>query len=494
MEGGRGAEAVVYHTLRETPWLGNAMAAQMKSPGSMRSRLAEFRLIPRLETFPRVVSFAQTEPGKVTLLAAFALGSRYFLPDFSSTLPLTFILALITFMPEYRRFILAVAPIVFLVLKSFQEPVLLGASLAVIALGILLYWCAMRWPKSRFGQRPVLFFLSGFTALIPLACAVPPRSLPDLILWALVGALASYLWFICYALADRNSTPARDLTLEMATFHPVWGSPPTPFPKGAAYLRRIEAQTPEQLAIVQLKGLKLLAWAILLAVFQGLWNNFFHGYLGIPTAAQALEMSARGAPAAWHLRWESQILGFFEIILIFSILGHRIIAACRMAGYNALRNTYRPLSSTTLAEFFNRFYYYFKELLVDFFFYPAFLRYWKGHKRLRMAFATFAAAFFGNSFYHLTRDWQIIRDAGLWKAITSYQVLFFYNAFLATGLCISQLRKRGPRASGFFRGRLVPALGVGLFYCILNVFEADERVYPLVEHLKFLASLFFIHF
>jgi hypothetical protein len=134
LTGGHGAEAVVYHTLRETPWWGNEMAAQMKSPGSMSNRLAEFRLIPRLETFPRVVSFAQTTPGKVTILAAFALGLRYFLPDFASTLPLTFILALMTFMPEYRRFILAVAPIIFLVLQTFRDPLLLGSSLAVIVI------------------------------------------------------------------------------------------------------------------------------------------------------------------------------------------------------------------------------------------------------------------------------------------------------------------------------------------------------------------------
>ena len=35
---------------------------------------------------------------------------------------------------------------------------------------------------------------------------------------------------------------------------------------------------------------------------------------------------------------------------------------------------------------------------------------------MRMIFATFAAAFFGNGLYHFTRDWEIIRDMGLWKA------------------------------------------------------------------------------
>ena len=469
------------------------MVAQLHSSQSPRNRLAEFRLIPRLETFPRMVSFAQTSLGRITMLAAFGLGLCYFLPSPLLTLFFTSMLAFMTFMPEYRRFILAVTPIAMVIIQSFKEPLLLGLNLVVVAFGIVLYWCAMRWPKSRFGQRPVAFLLVGFTALIVFACAATPRSLPYTILWNLVGLMASYVWFIAYALIDRSSTPARDLPLQLATFHPLWGSTGVPFPKGAAYLRRIEAQNPEQLAVVQLKGLKLLAWAILLAVFQTFWYRFFHGYLRIPTSDQALAMSVQGTPVAWHLRWESLILAFFELILSISILGHRIISFCRMAGFNALRNTYRPLSSTTIAEFFNRFYYYFKELLVDLFFYPTFLRYWKGHRRVRMAFATFAAAFFGNAFFHFTRDWQIIRDDGLWKAIANYEALLFYCAVLAAALSVSQLRKRGPRPAGFFRGRLLPAFGVGLFYCLLSVFETAERMYPLVEHLRYFASLFFIH-
>jgi hypothetical protein len=85
------------------------------------------------------------------------------------------------------------------------------------------------------------------------------------------------------------------------------------------YLRRIEAQDPEQLAIVQLKGLKLLVWAILLSLFQVLWTDFLHGYLRIPTSAQALAMSVHCTPVAWHLRWASQILFFFEVTLSVAI-------------------------------------------------------------------------------------------------------------------------------------------------------------------------------
>jgi hypothetical protein len=428
------------------------------------------------------------------MLTAFGCGACLFLPDRVSWLALVGTISLITFIPQRRRFLLAAAPILLVVAQDIYQPLLLGVTLAVIALGICLHLCAMRWPKSQFGQRPLAFLLTGFSMLILLACGTPPRSLPYAIMWPLVGAMASYVWFIGYAITDRNSKPGKDLTLELAAFRPLWGSTSTPFPKGAAYLRRIEAQNPEQLAVVQLKGLKLLMWAILLALFQTLWNSFFHSHLGIPTATQALTMSVRGTPAAWHVRWESQILAFFEFILSFSILGHRWIASCRMAGYNALRNTYRPLSSTTISQFFNRFYYYFKELLVDFFFYPTFLRYWKGHRRLRIVFATFAAAFFGIAFFHFTRDWQFIRDDGLWGAILNYQVFLFYCFILAAGLSISQLRKRGPKPQGFVRGQLIPSFGVGLFFCLLDVFGSTERNYSLVEHLKYLASLFFIHF
>jgi hypothetical protein len=472
----------------------NSMVTPSGLANAKAKSLVEFRLIPRIETFPAVVSFAQTSVGKSVLLAVFGLGMRYFLPNLASVLTLMLPLAFITFLPEYRRFVLALTPIAIVVAQTANDPLLLGLTLAVIALGILLYLCAMRWPKSLFAQRPVLFLLTGFSALICLACATTPRSTAYSILWSAVGVVASYVWFIAYAVTDRNSKPAQELTLELAAFRPLWGSTNTPFPKGAAYLRRIEAKNPEQLAIFQLKGLKLLVWAILLALFQTQWNKFFHGYLRIPLPDDALAMSVRGTPVAWHLRWESQLLAYFELVLFVSIFGHRIIACCRIAGFNALRNTYRPLSSTTIMEFFNRFYYYFKELLVDFFFFPAFLRYWKGHRRLRMIFATFAAVFFGNGFYHFTRDWNFIQSQGLWKAIASYQPSIVYNIVLSIGLCFSQMRKRGPRSEGFIRSSLLPSVGVCLFYTLVLVFSSASRVFSMLETLRYFASLFFIHF
>jgi hypothetical protein len=468
------------------------MLTQTETSRNQTGKLDEFRLIPRVDTWPQAVSLVQKPVGKLLLLALFA-GVVHFLvaPLYGVVLPAAF--AFITFLPEYRRPVLTVAPPVMVAVEQLRNPLVIGETFAVMALGIGLWACVLRWPKSRFGRRPLVYLLSGFSALIMVACATTHEARLAHVLWPLVGVAASYVWFIAYAVTDKSSQLSRDLGLEVATFRPLWGTTNTPFPKGAAYLRRIEAKTPEQLAVVQLKGLKLLVWALLLVAARAWWFGFFHHYLHIPVAENALAMSVRGTPVPWAMRWAAQILAFFEIILGFSIMGHTFIGCCRMAGFNALRNTYRPLSSTTLIDFFNRFYYYFKELLVDLFYYPTFLRYFKKHRRLRTVFATFAAVVFGNAFYHITRDWRFFQERGFWGGLASYQVEFVYCIVLAAGLSISQLRKRGPRHHGFLRGRLLPFCGVALFYVLISVFETDTRAFTLPQTLRYFASLFLIH-
>ena len=242
-----------------------------------------------------------------------------------------------------------------------------------------------------------------------------------------------------------------------------------------------------------MKGLKLLTWALVVMLFSRVWTFGFHSYLHIPSASQALFMSVHRTPYPWYECWASQMLSFLEFLLTLSIMGHQIIATCRMAGFNALRNTYRPLSSPTIMDFFNRFYFYFKELLVEFFFYPTFFRCFKRHRRLRLIAATFAAATFGNMFFHFTRDFWMIPRLGAVNAVVNFQVFAFYCVVLGAALSISQLRRRSAPRSGFIRGRLLPATWVIFFYCVLDVFGSTQRNYPLTEHFRFLGHMFGIN-
>jgi len=175
------------------------------------------------------------------------------------------------------------------------------------------------------------------------------------------------------------------------------------------------------------------------------------------------------------------------------VWGHRIVACCRMAGFDALRNTYRPLSSTTIAEFFNRYYFYYKELLVYFFFFPTFLRLPSRLGKWRVTIGIFMAACVGNTYYHFTRDLWYMQGHGLWQSVKTFQVFFFYSVVLATAIAISRSRNRPDPTLGFFRSTLRPAVLVSLFYCLLGIFSTTDRNYPLAEHLRFLGHLFLLN-
>jgi len=418
-----------------------------------RGKLADFRLIPPVETYPKVVAFAQTFVGKLAVWGLFVVAFWFFHQTPLEWSPVALSLLLLTLLPKWRWTIVACSTVALAALQT-QSP----NCLIAIVVGGLLFWCARRWPTSEFSQRPVAFLVVGCSLLIVACSTIPLNSGSFLPAWHAVGLITSYFWFIAYALIDRTAPVPSGLSLEVGAFRPFWGSTNTPFPKGAAYLRRIEARVPDQLAITQLKGVKLLVWAILLAIFNAIWIRFFHEYLKIPFSAAALASSVHRTPYPWYVCWESQVLSFFEFLLQLTVLGHQIIACCRFAGFNALRNTYRPLSATTIIEFFNRFYYYFKELLVDFFFYPAFFRYFKKHPRLRLTAATFAAVAFGNMFFHFTRDYWMIPKVGLVNSIVNFQVFAFYCVVLAAALSVSQIRKRKAAYTDLLRGRVLPAV------------------------------------
>ncbi len=472
--------------------MSDAMEASAAIPAvAWPQRLANFRIIPRIETYPAVTKFAKTVIGKLFILALFTLGLRFAMQDW---LPLSIGLAAITFVPVRRRILLTILTLVFTFAvpwAKWPHPFYTAALMVfVIAIGAMLFWLALALPRSFIGRHPVFLLLSGYSALIIFAAYFPNDTRWYLTVWDFTATFGAYLWFIGYSLLDGRAPGRDDFALQLGTYRPFWGSPTTPFVKGSGYLRRIEAKDADQLAITQLKGLKLLAWSLLIGLFTKYFSQYVHGSLAIPPFSDAFSHSVNRAPYPWYTCWASLITGFLGDMLAISIVGHRIVACVRMAGFNALRNTYRPLSSRTIAEFWNRYYFYFKELMVDFFFYPVFLNYFKAHKKLRIAVATFAAAGFGNAFYHYIFYLSYISRLGLWRSLAAFHVYIFYCAVLATAICISQLRKRRPPPSGFFRGHVVPAFCVALFYCLLSIFDYTERTYPISEHFRFLAHLF----
>lgn len=382
-------------------------------------------------------------------------------------------------------------------------------------LGIVAH-LAGKFKKSFPWKRPLLTLGLSYLLLTLTALYAPMSGSGRVVLWMVVVFLGAYFWYFGFTLLDGRSKDRDPYYLQVGTYYPVWAfhASPVPFVKGATYLRRIEAKNAEELAVTQLKGLKLLYWVLVLDILRALFTRFVFGpehashslvvnsllswtgwdlpvHLSAPTLDTAIARNAAGAPFPWYVCWVTVIATYLTSLLTVTLFGNPIVACCRAAGFRALRSTYRPLESRSIAELFNRYYYYFKEMLVEFFFYPTYFRYLKRHPRLRLAVATLAAATLGNMIYHFMRDIEYVPQLGLWKALLGFHVYAFYALVLGLGIVVSQIRDRRRRshAPSWIRDRLWPPLSVGLFFCLLQVFDTTARTTPIRDHLLFLVNL-----
>ena len=495
------------------------------------------RIVPQLDTYPKLIAFAETPAGKVGAVATFAVLLRLARMPFGSirtpVVEMAVIVGILSFLPKYRRPLVSAATLYWLVFHAepmlkldfvrwvastygFRTgPTLTGAvvvaSVAVFcALGLYLRVVG-RHPHNLFGRRPVLVLVGSYVCLL-FAARVTPHGLPRVTAWMLLAIVCNYLWFFAYAAADYTSKAPDPYYRQFGTFLPFWVGgrvSPTPIGKGAAFLRRVEARTAEDLAVTQLKAIKLLIWLAILNVVQTAFHSFVHGelphrlaifwethripfpHLTVPTLDDALQQVATGKAVPAHLAWAILLSHFSLVVLRTTIGGNTIVACCRMAGFRILRNTFKPLYSANIAEFWNRYYFYFKEMLVDFFFLPVYIRYFKKYRRLRLAAATLAAATFGNMLYHFCRDIHYVFQLGLWGAIAGFRVYAVYSLALGVGIVISQLRgKKVEHASLPFYRRVIASVGVVGFFCLLDVFDYEGRTHTLHTHFAFFWNLF----
>jgi len=451
--------------------------------------MRSFRLIPRLETYPALVSWVRTAPGRLALVVVFTALLR--LSGFALWLPTGAILLAASFFPARRRFIFFFAALYWIyrdpplnlflltrlpALGPAAERIPLWSVFAVVAGIFFLFGLYLqtvrRFPNFPVSRRPVIFLLS--VLCVSVVVSVHLSGLPYFVAVAAAMILSRYLWFFAYAVSDLRSAGVAPDAGTLGALRPFWGYTDVPFAKGALFLSRIEAKDDESLAVVQLKGLKLLAWSLVLQAAAAQLGRL-DGV--VPTYAAALAAQAAGAPVAWRLRWAVLLLQFLRSVAAVSVLGHRIVAVARMAGYAAPRNTVRPFSSTTIAEYYNRFYYYFKELLADFFFYPTYLRFFKDSPRLRLFAATLAAAGFGNAVFHFVSGADAVWSDGLRPALKSFHVYAVYCLILGVAIAVSQLRARARgRAPRTGARRAFSIAVVFVFYLLMTVVAESEQL------------------
>jgi len=339
--------------------------------------------------------------------------------------------------------------------------------------------------------------------LVALWAWVPRATTVRSLLAGMVIVLPFVLWRIGYMMftAQRGKMANTRFIDHLFYCYPVWGGSDTPYGKGSDYLSANEARDDLALAKSQLAGLKLFLlaglWAIARDLMDGVifgQNNWCRHALGgiSPAVARPADLFAQPALYSIPLSWAALYLDLIRNVLSLAVLGHIIVGWLRFFGFNVFRNTYKPLLAESVVEFWNRYYYYFKELLVNFFFYPTFTRYFKGYPRARIIAAVFAAAFVGNVYFH----WLGLEDAlvrgdihMMWVALQSR---LFYCFFLATGIAVSMLRQRqrlmkNKRPRGI-PGRIAAIFMVWTFFSVIHIWAQDDPA-PFTDRLRFFLGL-----
>lgn len=408
-------------------------------------------------------------------------------------------LALLSVFPSARRPLVIVAALVAVAVAPPLDLVVLDELAAargagewlglwpVLVLATLAFGCGYpelvrRRPKSLVGRNPVLALVLLLTALLVAAAHAPLEGSVWLAVSGLAMTFGSYMWFFAYAAAESKFSGNPAAPLQVGYWRPFWGFSNVPIGKGAAYLERVEARDAEALARSQVAGLKLMAWAVVLVFAMEAFGRSLYaphgphdGLLwwlpaeGLPRLGLVLERQAAGDPFPLATRWASLLGEFVLSVLHMATWSHPIIATARMAGYRAAPNMDRPLLSTSVADFYNRFYFYFKEMLATFFFYPTYLTFFRRRPKLRLFAATVAAAGFGNFLFHFYRDSADILRLGYLDALVAYRAYALYALLLGVGIAVSQQRLQARRRREPKGVRRVAAIaGVLAFYCLLG--------------------------
>lgn len=462
------------------------------------------------------LSYAQTSIGKCILILLFLPCLMFISKSLlgigaatTSSMPLlASVIALCVFFPTLRWRILTIAALAKFAFDPFwfyssapadllaQECIAadyafihrlglgLGLFYFIQAAGIL--YLRQRYSNWRVFRRPILSLILFVFGQILLASILPLSGMWKVCIWLFLMLQASYIWFLGYALTDKGNHGVLRL---FALFNPIWSMGRTPLGKNVSYIERTEAKDSIAHARVQISATKLIMQcSVYMGALLGL-NYITEAMLNLPTYEKAFTQNANGFPYPAWVSWISLILSFCKTLLMNIAAINGFVATARMMGFHLLRNTYNPLSARTIAEFWNRYLYYFKELLADFFFYPTFLRHLKRYPKLRLAFATFMAAGIGNLLYHMLRMLIIAPKMGIGAWIEQSQTYVFYTLLLSAGIIVSQLRG-APKANLSRLQQCKATFCVIAFFCFVHIFDDMNFRHSLPDAFGFLFHLF----
>lgn len=439
---------------------------------------------------------AQTALGRVWI-AAFAFAALY--PGFGYiALPIAAAIALASFLPAWRRPVLTLLAVL-ICSRNLAPAVVMGASrlaanqLAMETLGLGVGWICLLLAWTRWSPRlPArLARLSPFVLhllALGLLAGVWWGNRRGLLAGFAAGGLASmvseFLWRSTYWMKWRSRQPGKvAMWSNLFAAIPFLGAGGVPIGKHPGYFAKHEAPDAARLAAAQLEGIRLLALALLWRLADGALSGWLWARPSwlpvwavpprpiLPTMERLLSLPFL-YPLAY--RWAGLYVELFHAVLTLAVFSHTIVGVFCLMGFHIPRNMKSPLLARTILDFWGRYYFYFKELLMDFWFFPVFLRTARLPVFWRTMLATVAAAFLGNLYYHLILYWPALAGGSAGDFAARMEARVIYCALLAAGLCGSFARALPGRRRSTLPSvprRIFQALVVSGFFALLHVWN-----------------------
>jgi hypothetical protein len=363
--------------------------------------------------------------------------------------------------PGRRRAILSALAVAVCLLSNVRwtRPAIAATLAGVVWIAALAAWTRLLPRLPRLVERHSLAALHAGAVLgLAGACALAARGKIG-VAAALCALAPELLWRSSYWIKWRiREGPHAPVWDNLFAALPFIGSGGVPTGKGPGYLARHEAASDRELAEARWSGVRLLllslAWraagGLIAALLCGAAVDWVPAWLPsagpILPAMDALLKTPRDFPL-WE-RWAGLYLELVRNILAVASYGHLVVGVFSLFGFRIPRSTRAPLLATTVLDFWSRYYFYFKELLMDFFFFPAFLRAPRLPGLARTLAATFAAAFCGNVYFHVlmyARGWAL-GDAAGFRALVEARLVYCGLLALALSVSFARALRRGPGA------------------------------------------------
>jgi len=348
----------------------------------------------------------------------------------------------------------------------------------------------------RIGLLPLHLFVAIALAALAVLNTGGIRPVVSAMAWQQLAM--ALLWRTSYWMKWRaKSGREAPIVSRLFALIPCFGSGGVPIGKSPEYFERYEARKPQALAEAHVEGAKLLLLAliyrlILIGLDRTLWNptpdtTFFDLQALIPPMN---ELMADPAQFAVYARWIGLCGELIRAILELAVFGHTAVGICCWMGYKIPRNTRSPLWSNSIFDFWTRYYFYFKELLLDFFFFPVYLKLKRFSPVTRTVLATFAAACAGNFYYHaLLYASPLMQLPGNLDGYLQWiGARAIYCVVLATGLSFSMIRTvKNPQLQ---RRRWLGIMVSAAFFALLHIWSYGAEPFTIAARWRVFASLF----